>query len=487
MIKNISHQVLSAVEINENFPTEILEELELRFYQACIEFVKMKKHQAKLKKKRGRACPWADKVSEDAWVRRVRKQWQERTPEMSRKKRGRPGWGFLVLLKIWIYAAFFGCEQNAEEIASALKLNPKFARVCGLPKKATDNGEEEYETPSARTLRHFNQVMYVFELWDDLVRLLVYHNIENKVFPWPNELAVDPTHLDAFARVQKTCHDCVVCPKSNVCSLTQVTCEMTGIVSKSENLKVPGVKLNFACLPDSEIVIMTIPCQGQKHDSKLFEPLLTKLAEDYPALQQRIAKILGDTAHDNPTCRKTAKDIFQAQLLSPINPRNRKAIEQPARGIDYIDPSGVPVCIAGHSMIMAGRDHIRGQYIWVCPVFNSQHGDPTLNCPKSCKNQCAPSAKQGRIYRVNKEMTPQIDWGYPQHLISFDKIYDQRTCVERAISRCKRILNFERFFNRGRKPLQAHGDRYVIAIQLVALAAHKLHRPQATRRYRLSG
>ena len=102
----IRSQVLSVREVDEYLPRQILEYLKPRFYHASIEFDKIKKHQANLKEKRGHPCPWANKISEDAWVRRVRTQWQEIPPEMPKKRRGRPGWGFVVLLKIWIYATF---------------------------------------------------------------------------------------------------------------------------------------------------------------------------------------------------------------------------------------------------------------------------------------------------------------------------------------------------------------------------------------------
>ena len=122
-------KVLSVREVNQNFPAEILAILERRFCEASVEFKKMKRHQANLKAKRGYPCPWANKLSEYAWVRRVRRRWQSMSAKAPKKKPGRPGWGFATLLKIWIFAAFFGCEQNAEEIASELDKNPRYAKL----------------------------------------------------------------------------------------------------------------------------------------------------------------------------------------------------------------------------------------------------------------------------------------------------------------------------------------------------------------------
>jgi hypothetical protein len=262
---------------------------------------------------------------------------------------------------------------------------------------------------------------------------------------------------------------------------------MTGIVSKSKNFKLPGVKLNFASLPGSEIVIEALACQGHPHDSKLLKPLLEKLVQDYPDLRDRVKKLLADGAYDGKPSHEVSQEIVQAELVTAINPARREPIYQPALGIEQITPYGVPICNAGHEMNLACRDHQRDQYIWVCPVFNPQSGNSNLHCSNACKDTCCPNANNGRVFRVNRKLTPQVNWNNPQHLASVEKIYDNRTSVERTISRFKRIVKFERFYNRGRKPLQAHGDRFVIAVQLIAFVAHKLGRPEATRRYRLTG
>ena len=114
--------------------------------------------------------------------------------------------------------------------------------------------------------------MYTFGLWNDLAWLLVVYNMEHQVFSCNGDIVVDPTHLDAFASVHRTCGACVTCPKAQSCQFQQDTCDMTGIVSKSKNLKLPGVKLNLACLPGSEIVIAALAGPGQRHDSQIFQP-----------------------------------------------------------------------------------------------------------------------------------------------------------------------------------------------------------------------
>lgn len=483
MQKN-SNEALSVKEVESNLPTEIIRELQRRFYHARLEFGKMKKHQKRLKAKRGKSCAWGKKLSEDGWVRKIRSHWSQGDSE-SKKTSGRNGYGFVTLFKIWLYAAFFGVEQNAEEIYNALGKNPLYAQLCGL-KKIGKGEDDAFDVPAARTIRYFNQIMYTFDLWGDLARWLLLYNLEQEAFEWTDELAIDPTHLDAFASVGKLCHECKTCPKKENCQFKQTTCEMTGIVSKSKNFRLPGVKLNFALLPGTEIVVAAIACRGQVHDSQLLKPLLEKLAQDYPELQERVKKILADAAYDDEDCHEQAQQIAHAQLETSINPRARKPIPSPARGIAEISPYGVPICDAGHEMELSGRDIKREQFIWVCPVFHPQHGDENLSCSEACHQRCSPDSINGRVLRVSRNLTPQINWENPQQMASVSKRYCKRTSVERAISRFKRILKFERFFNRGTKALQAHGDRYVVAILLVAFVAHLLGRPELTRKYRLT-
>ena len=474
---------LSVEEINENLPKEIISMVEKRFYHASCEFGKLKKHLAAMQKKRGFVCPWANKLSEDAWVRKVRKQWAECVPGRA-NARGNPGYGFVSLLKIWTYASWFHAEQNTEEIASTLEKSEAYAQLCDLDKEPKK--QPQVAKPTARTLRHFNQIMYTFALWGDLSRLIVLHNLEQGTFEWSEELIIDPTHFDGFAGVNRSCEACKICPRRSRCRLKQSTCDVTGIVSKSKNFKLPGVKVNLAVLPKSELAISAIACRGQAGDKKLLRPLLLKVAEDFPTLRERVEKILADGIYDDPDCHKDASQIMEAQLETPINPRARKAKPSTARGIRKIAPDGVPICAAGHEMALSGRDLQRQQFIWVCPVFSAQHGNANLHCSQTCRKHCAPDAEFGRVLRVSRQLTPQINWDNPQHASRVARRYCKRTCVERAISRCKRILKFERFFNRGRRSLQAHGDRYVIAVQLVALVAHLLNRPEATRCYRLT-
>ena len=82
--------------------------------------------------------------------------------------------------------------------------------------------------------------------------------------------------------------------------------------------------------------------------------------------------------------------------------------------------------------------------------------------PEGGKRQGLPH-ERGRV--------PQVHWELPQHSRTHKKLYAMRTQVERIISRVKRVLSFERFYNRGKKVLQGFIDRYVTVFNIIAFAA----------------
>lgn len=398
------------------------------------------------------------------------------TDVFRRSGAGRPGFPFLPMLKAFLMAPYLGIEQNAELIAEMLRLNLQYQMVCGFPGRL----------PDARALRRFRQIMYTYDLWGDVKRLIVLRNIELGVYELPRQIAVDPTHLDAFASVNKETKTCKECPKRDRCRDHQTTCDVTGIVSKSNNFKLPGVKGTMIGLPDSEILIDAIAGEGNAHDSRLLDDSLRKLARNYPLLKDRVDKILADRAYDCQRNREEAREHLDADLVTPINERNRKDLAVDVQGIKKIDKQGRPHCIAGHIMALAGRDTTREQYIWRCPVFAERYAREGLSCPPECKALCAPEAREGRVYRVPRSLTPQINWDVPQHLASTELVYDMRTSIERVIGRGKRGFNFERFFGRGERALQGHMDRWVIAVNLLAFVAWTIGKEKLTRAYRLN-
>ena len=245
------------------------------------------------------------------------------------------------------------------------------------------------------------------------------------------------------------------------------TCDVTDIVAKSRNYRLPGVKSVVVSLAGSEIPIAGIAMNARVHDSKSLAGALDLVKRDYPDLE--IDTVIADGAYDSEGNRKACRHVLDADLATPVCPRRNRKKKVDARGIDHVDTYGRPVCMAGRHMELLGRDTERGQYVWACPAFHPLRSDETVTC--EVWETCCPRAANGRVYRTNAAESPQVRWELPQHSRTHKKLYDMRTQVERIISRVKRVLSFERFYGRGTKALQGFADRYVTVFNIIAFAA----------------
>ncbi len=445
---------LNPAPVAQVFPWEIFEPVRKDYEEARFRHGRVQTRQAngEIKRKRGRPPKCASRlffVAEEKMA-----QCEDDSPGAG----GFPPYDFYLMLATFILAPLYDCEPNAESIWRELNRNPSFAHLCGF-----DAGD----VPSPRTLRRFNRIMADEGLWEEVRKIAVSHNMEEGVIENSGKLIVDVTHHDAFASVRKPVKACRECSRIKNCKQVVHTCDVTDIVAKSPNYKLPGVKSVLLSLAGTEIPIAGMAMNARIHDSKSLSDALELIKHDYPDLA--VDTVIADGAYDSADCRKNAMENLDADLVTPLCPRNRKKRKVRARGIDHIDPCGRPVCMAGHSMELLGKDARREQYIWACPVFRPGRSDETLSCGKW--EDCCPRAANGRVYRTNAADSPQINWNLPQHSRTHKKLYAMRTQVERIISRVKRILSFERFYGRGKKVLQGFIDRYVTVFNVIAFAA----------------
>ncbi len=458
---NPSLYCVNARIIAHNFDWNMFKPVEFPYYRAREEFNKQKGNSS---------CP-KERVKEEEVLLFDMSEFETEEPEGTNsnpKGAGRKGEDFFQLLKVWTLAPYYEAEQNAEAIWRRVVQNPDYRKDCGFQNLS--------DVPSARTLRRFNEIMYTYGLWTQVRKIAVLNNIDVGIIDPSGSLAVDPTHLDGFAKVKNPAKECKECDKRETCQEVEYTCDMTDIVSKSKNYKLPGVKAALISDPTSELPISGMPFNARVYDGKteeVLEPLLKQVDEEYPALKEQIDTILADGAFDSKANRDACKDILDASLLAPINPRNHKEfLAVRGKGIAKIDKYGVPHCICGHKLQLLTRDTNLSQYIWGCPVFNPDCQVEGLSCNR--KDECSPNSQYGRTLRTNKNDYPQIDWENPQHLKSNQEEYCGRTSIERTISRVKRCLPFERFWNRGKKALGAHIDRAILALNMFASAAVRL-------------
>lgn len=407
---------------------------------------------------------------------------------------GRPRVLAMALLKAFLLSPFYEVQQNAEAIYRALRRNPAYLEKCGFQRTSP---------PAARTLRQFDQAMRESGLWSRTRVLLVELNLDDGlIHPEPN-VAVDTSRHDSFGSVGKPSKRPVTEPTPSASSdgaaesaeqgpapgsqpTPPPTCDVTEIVAKSPGNRRPGVKDAMVVLPQIELPILALAMPGNEPDVHTLRPILEALKQSHPRLVEPLTGVLADGIYSSEANRQSVKDILPgAHLYTPVHAGNRKSRFVPDRGIGFINAHGQPHCIMGHPMGLLGKDEKKREFIWACPVYNPDCKVDGLECDK--KERCCPRACQGRVHRVPAEKTPQIDWDHPQFSKSFKPIYNLRTAIERVFGRAKRVLPFERLYNRGRKAFQGYLDRMVIAFQLFARAACRLGHPELMRSIAGSG
>jgi len=375
---------------------------------------------------------------------------------------GAPPIPFEALLRTWLMAPFYEVEDNAAAIWRAVGNNPRYLERCRYP----DN-----HLPSERKFQQFNRVMNWAGLWGEAKRVVVRNNLETEAIDAPRRLAIDPGHQDGYAGVRRPCHACRVChscPKEERVR----TCDVTDIVTKRKTYKFPGVKGVFVTDPDAEMPYTAAAVNARVYDGKTGKSTAEFFAREYPELVAAIDEATLDGAFDNVAEKQGISDALGgADVLAPINPRNRKKKTpvKDSRGVEYLDQYGVPHCIQGEAMKYCGRDHHRQAYVWGCPRFDPN--TRTIDCP--LQGRCCPNpGVNGRRIRIPRAKTPQIDWELPQHSQDFKDRYKARTAVERTIGRTKRSFPFERHWGRGRDSYQGHLDKGVLAFHVLMAAAH---------------
>ena len=101
-------------------------------------------------------------------------------------------------------------------------------------------------------------------------------------------------------------------------------------------------------------------------------------------------------------------DEEDVELFSSVNPRNKKEIENPAKGIAKITKHSNVQCIAGHNMVFLSKDYNMDAYIFGCPVLNEEARKKVehmgMEIPEQCEceknEECCPNSEIGRIYRA---------------------------------------------------------------------------------------
>lgn len=374
---------------------------------------------------------------------------------------GRKPHPFMPFFRAFELASLQYIEVMVESVYLQVKSNPLFAAMCGFTEKI----------PSYRSFARFDQIMTTNDLWEK-ARLLVveYNKREGVVETFEKAVAVDTSHIEAEATLNKTRKTCSCkgdcdCPRI-------LTDDNAGVMRKSNAVSYIAHKLSMVCGVKSGLPLTREVFKGNTPDGKTLETTLETFKAEHPEMAEQLDFILADGIYQTPENQKVTKDVLQAKLVAPINPRNRKDKPTSARGIEKINRYGTPICISEHKMDLRGSDREKGQYIYTCPVFHPNARQEGLTCPLSNHVECCNGAAQGRVFRLDFDQAPQVDVELPQHGRKFKVLYSARTIIERIFGILKDGYSLRRVHKRGKQAVEAHVDRCMISMHIMANMAY---------------
>jgi hypothetical protein len=404
---------------------------------------------------------------------------------------GAPPIDALCLMRAFLVAPLLDITDSPQSVHLALHSNPTLARACGFAGPDATKQPGEFTTrrlPSLSACEQFNDVMSRYGLWHRARQAVVRGNLDSGVLQHEDSLAFDTTHVESNShcdnllpqdaqaqldagkkvkhfkveRVRKHCD----CGKDNWpnCPHPWVSTDQgAAVVVKGPTRVYWAHKASVASFGDSEIPIDVRVLNYAAHsDSKTLLPHLTLLNSDMPDVVERLRVVLADSAY-SCNANELAQRYPNIRLSAPIIQRKCAGTENLFAGIDHFTATGVPVCQAGHRFELRGRDLADQRFIWVAP--DDEHELPVCSsCPM--KQGCLTKGSRRNI-RVERQLTPQIDWDHPQHFRTEKAIYGRRTGVERAIKRIKVDLDAQCLPYRDAYRVQAFLDRKLLTLHLL--------------------
>lgn len=383
------------------------------------------------------------------------------------KEAGRKGQDFISYLKAYLLAPVLRVEQNSEAIAAAIAGNPAFYVACGFTNH-----------PASRTLRYFDQIMCEYGLWDMVHELAYKKNVDDELIDESEEhiLNIDNTHLFGYSTPGKYVKECRECELYEDCEDKVSTDQTADWYIKGKYKCYYAHQIGMLQLADSGAPIGCVVLNGKQYEPDSLEPLLNDMVEKHPDLD--IKKVNADGIFNSQPCRDKVQEILgdDVELFSSVNPRGKKDIENPAKGIAKITKHGNIQCIAGHNMVFLTKDCNLDSYIFGCPVLNEEarkkleHMDVKVPIQIECekKEECSPTSDIGRIYRVKREVLSQIDWDNPQFSYRFKLVYSLRTKIERLFSRMKERFKMNHVYKRGVGNILGHILKFMNLMHILA-------------------
>lgn len=427
---------------------------------------------------------------------------------------GRPPKCFFAMVKAFMGVIVSGRAPTPENVRQMLVENPAFARACAftLPQPGR---HRQSDVPSLRKLEQFDQIMEQNGLWGDGKVTAVKENLKNGVVKpeatavhdtthhlaysqrrvvtatEPNETPANADAMAATAEAGETAsnadepaspqaEEATVYTKSQSRTTKNCRCadrencghpwvnadDGAGTVVKHGGKMYWAHKSSTISFADQEVLLDAVAVSDAAvHDSRTVPDHLARLFDLHPELDGTITRLLDDRAADEQSLKDLVWNEWGIELMTPINPRGRKAIvDDLPKGIERISPRGVPTCLAGFPMDFVGCRHADSRFLFRAP--NDENGTPVCQgC--AIREQCYRGDSGARQITVPFERLPWIDPDNPQLSKRFEKAMARRSVIERMHKLMKFDYGDPQLTKRGNASFQGILDKTVMAMHLM--------------------
>jgi transposase len=323
--------------------------------------------------------------------------------------------------------------KYTKTLVEHLKSDPVFRYTCGFPVVS--------KVPSEATFSRFiKSLAYNICSLEDILEDLVIKAKKLGIIGGEH-IAIDTSKLDSY--------DASV-PKSRVIQDREHPDWGSKRDTHGNQARWFGWKLHTAVDTKSELPVSVNVTPASVNDGIMAVPLVEDIQKRYSGIINPKYYIM-DMGYDIEHIYRTIHDQYNAQAIIPMNRRSAYA---PPAGLDW---DCTPLCSMGYWMAYWGYDN--GYIKFRCP-----HMAGKVNCPMGT-NWCS-SGNYGAVVKKKISDNPRY-FTYPRRgSPKWQKLYSERTAVERAFSRLKENLGLNNITVRGIRKTRVH-----VLLSCIALIA----------------
>jgi len=297
--------------------------------------------------------------------------------------------------------------------------NASLRLLCGIPSPLAVPAEDAFDRLIARLAEHVDDVEEMF------TRMVM--RLREEIPELGEHVAIDSTAIKAWSEGNRT-----------VPADPDADWGKKSVSAKGRMGWWFGYKVHLAVDTTAEIPLAYTVTPASEHDIKQSKPLLDKVEAQQPV--GHLKAVMEDAAYDSGD---NHLDIWQRGAL-PIIDLNSRGWPTP----DGFNDEHCPVCACKTEMRYLGRDRAYVKY-------TTGKG---CTCPKA-----------GGITRWRIDANIRLHPPLPQHTPTWQKLYNERTSVERVNGRTKEHLRLDGLRHRGLPKVRVH-----VALSLTVLVAGAL-------------